>query len=547
MSLDSPLARLLAFALFAVLLTAACKAPGTSPVPSPTTTVPPKASPTSTTAPGIVAAFASVSVSAQAEGHLTRLEIVPDHPVVSAGDTIAFYVLAYDERGKPISLDELDVQWHSTDPLAGKVTPTGIFTAGAQRGVFDRSVQVIVSQTVEGKAVSLERLTSVSVIRPLTENDIARLEVLPNILQLEPNASATLSPLAVDRTGVPVTGVEYTWVMLNPLAGSVSEDGRFTSGTIEGVYPGAIRVVAAKRGDLTQTASAVISVTVQRLGGVGDPIKVNVFPQSISVRPGGNVAFRAIALDSRGNLVSNVTTGWSVRDPRVGTLDVQGRLTAGQTPGVYTSVVEVTVTDLDGKVFPLTARATVTVLTALAPQEKLQNIILAPQVLRLRPGESRRIIATALTNSGQTATGLLTSWTSRSPAVQVDKDGLVTALDQPGTYADAVSVSITAQVDDQVVTRSASATVIILGPLSRVEVVPRDVSVTPKQAVQFSFIAYDSNGLRLFDVIARWEVTDPRAGAIDNFGFFVTSALPGNYPNAIRVTVTPLVVAGRTG
>ncbi|MBI4201555.1 MAG: hypothetical protein HY532_00370 [Chloroflexi bacterium] len=497
-------------------------------------------------AQGRVVAYASVNVEERTQGRLTRLTIVPNHPVVSAGDTVVFSVLAYDEAGQPIAAGELDVEWRATDPQVGTMTASGILRAGVQRGVFDRAVQVTVSQMVEGRRVSVQALASVSIIGALSENDIARLEVLPSVVQLEPNGQTSFTPLAVDRSGVPVPGVDYTWEMLEPAAGSIAPGGRFTAGPQEGSFPAAIRVVAQKRSDLSQTATALIPVTILSLGAVQAPTKVNLFPQSISVRPGDVVEFRAIALDSRGNLVSNVQTQWRLAEPRAGSLDSRGQYSAGQISGTFPGVIEVTVQPLDFEgAPPLRATATITVLSPLDGKERLQSLVLAPQVLRLRPGESLRMTATALTNLGQVAAGATMTWSGDQSVVAVQPDGLVTALDRPGTYPDAVSALVTLSENGQVVTRQASGTVIILGPLARVEVVPQEVSVAPRQVVQFTFIAYDTQGIRLFDVLPQWEILDPAAGTIDDGGFFVAGAQPGQYEDVVRVTVR--VIGGSGG
>ncbi|MBI4311650.1 MAG: hypothetical protein HY681_07695, partial [Chloroflexi bacterium] len=80
----------------------------------------------------------------------------------------------------------------------------------------------------------------------------------------------------------------------------------------------------------------------------------------------------------------------------------------------------------------------------------------------------------------------------------------------------------------------------VLGALDRVNIVPQEVSVSPRQAVQFNVIAYDTNGVRLFDVIAAWEVLNPAAGTIDDLGFFIAGAKPGAFTDVIRVRVRVL-------
>ncbi|MBI4339446.1 MAG: hypothetical protein HY680_05785 [Chloroflexi bacterium] len=535
----SPLALSFVLALLAALLSLACgsRQPQGSPTPEPVATA--GSLPTPVT--DVVHGSASVTIEEKSLGSLTRLVVIPRNPVVAAGDTMLFSVLAYDETGKPMPQDELDLGWRTLDPLVGTITSAGLFRAGIQRGVFNSSIEVTVTQTLGGKTVTLQELASVSVIRPLSENDISRVEVLPGGVQMQPESQMVFTPLAVDRSGVPVPGVDYTWEVLDPRAGKMEPDGRFVSGVTEGSFPAALRVVAQKRTDPSQTAVSVVPVTVMALGRVQPPSKVNLYPQGISVRSGDTVEFRALALDPLGNLVQDVETTWRLRDPQAGELDNSGHFRAGQTPGTYPAVVETTVRPLKGEA-PVTLRATatVTVLASLTQPERLQSLTLAPQVLRLRPGESRRIVATALSATGESMASAAVEWSGDPRAIRVTQEGVVTALDRPGSYPDAVTVVVTAGEGEGRVTQKASATVIVLGPLARIDVIPSEASVAPRQAVQFTFIAYDVNGTRLFDVLATWEILDSRAGVIDNLGFFIAGTVPGRYRDVVRVVVRPM-------
>ncbi|MBI4312548.1 MAG: hypothetical protein HY681_12320, partial [Chloroflexi bacterium] len=483
-----------------------CDGKGTQLTPGPTPTRTQGAS-TIPAGTEFVMAFASVTIEEKTQARLTRLDIVPRHPVIASGDTLLFSVLAYDEANRPIPGDELAVRWQTTDLQVGFISPTGVFRAGTQRGVFDKAIQVSVTQSLNGRTVTVQDLASVSVIRTLSENDISRVQVLPGVVQLEPRGQMLFTPLAVDRSGVPVPNVVYTWEALDPAAGEIGQDGKFTGGSVEGEYPAALRVVAQKRSDPSQTASAVVSVTIQALGNPQPPSKVNLFPQSLTVRPGDVIDFRALTLDSQGNLVRDVQTEWVLREPRAGDLDGRGRFRAGTLPGTYPAAVEVTVTPQGGaSARPLRATATVTVLSPVADAERLQSILLSPQVVRLRPGESRKLTVSTVSNLGEGLTPAQTVWTAEAPELQVTQDGVVTALDRPGAYLDGVNVTVTAGEGEARVVQKVSATVIVLGALDRVNIVPQEVSVSPRQAVQFNVIAYDTNGVRLFDVIAAWEV-----------------------------------------
>ena len=350
-----------------------------------------------------------------------------------------------------------------------------------------------------------------------------------------------LAALALDRTGVPVQGVDLTWDMLNADAGSINPDGRFTSGDTLRSFPGAVRVVAQKKGDPTQVFATTVSVVVRELGAVDTPSKVNLYPQAVSLRPGDIIEFRALTLDDKGNLFENIETVWELKDPSVGELDSQGRFHAGAIPGNYPNLVEVTVTPL-GMDEPITLQATATirVLEPIEASEQLQRLLLTPEILRLRSGESIKVTAIALTRSGDLAFSPTMRWSGQENVLEVSPDGVVTAIGQPGTYRDALKVEATTGESADQTTQTASATVTILGPLFRVEIVPREVQVTPSQFVQFTYIAYDVNGVRLFDVIGSWEVTDGTAGSINVLGLFTAGESPAQYQDVVKVVVKRL-------
>lgn len=488
-----------------------------------------------------IVSFISVTVAEASQQRLSRVNVIPRHAIVPAGEAAVFSFLAYDAQGNSLPPAQLTARWRSLDFQAGSITRSGVFHAGFQRGVFTQAVEVSVIQEVEGRLVELQGLASVSVIRPLSELDISRVQVIPNELQVESGARLSLVALALDRNGIPVPEARFSWEMLDPRAGSISANGRFVSGAETGSFPAAIRVVAHHRDDPTQTATATVPVTVLEEGGVEFPSKVNLYPQAVILRSGDTIEFRALAIDRKGNLLRDADTSWVLKDPRVGRLDGRGRFRAGSAPGTYPNLVEVTVTPIGaGAPLPLKATATVTILEPVTNPRRLERLFLTPQVVRLRAGESVRMVARAVTRGGAALPSSSLRWQGRGDVVEVRPNGTVIALDRPGVYSDAVTVTVSQEEAGASVTLTASASVIILGPLSRVELVPRTVVLSPGQAVQVTALAYDVNGARLFDAGASWTVLDKRAGTVDANGLFVAGRTPGEYKDVLRVAVKRL-------
>ncbi|MSQ22653.1 MAG: hypothetical protein EXR53_05020, partial [Dehalococcoidia bacterium] len=127
-------------------------------------------------------AFASVTVGVVRQRRLSRVVVIPSHMVLPAGETAVFSAVGYDSQGAAVPPQEVESRWRMLDPQAGAVTRTGVFRSGFRRGVYNQAVMVTVSQEVDGRLVEIQALASVSIIRPLSEQDISRVQVLPSEL-----------------------------------------------------------------------------------------------------------------------------------------------------------------------------------------------------------------------------------------------------------------------------------------------------------------------------------------------------------------------------
>ena len=478
---------------------------------------------------------ASVTIAEIVEQRLSRITIIPSHAIAPAGERLVFSAIAFDQNGR--SLGNVEMRWSMKDTLAGSISAAGVFRAAVNPGIFSNAVEVSATQPLGGELVRLQALASVSITRSLSEHDIDRVQVLPTTVQVEPGARVQLAALALDRDGIPVPDVTFAWEMVDPAAGAIDERGRFLAGEDVGSFPRAVRILGFKRLDPSQTVATAVSVEIRQAGTGEPPSKVNLFPQAITLRPGDAVEFRALVLDSRGNLYERVEASWALKNPAAGNLDDQGLFRAGLQPGIYPNLIEVTVTPVgvDPPII-LKAAASVTVLQSAKDADRLQRVFLSQQVVRLKPGESTQLTATAISSKGLAIRPSFARWLTAQDVAEVTPDGRVTATGAPGIYPDAISV----EVEDEGIVQTSKATLVILGPLARVEVVPSEVTAAPNQVIQFIYIAYDSNGVRLFETSATWEILDEAAGRIDKFGLFVAGGISGEYRDVVRVTVTQL-------
>ena len=84
--------------------------------------------------------------------------------------------------------------------------------------------------------------------------------------------------------------------------------------------------------------------------------------------------------------------------------------------------------------------------------------------------------------------------------------------------------------------RARSAAVQVRGPLIRVEVEPSSFVIQAGESRSMRARGFDANGLEIPLFLTQWTLADPRAGQIDQGGFFTAGDEPGRYEAAIRVT-----------
>jgi hypothetical protein len=184
------------------------------------------------------------------------------------------------------------------------------------------------------------------------------------------------------------------------------------------------------------------------------------------------------------------------------------------------------------------AVASITVDTAFGAINRpltAPKAVIFPERIEMSSAESFNFSVVALDERGRQVRNPNVSW-ELDPAIgQVDEFGRVRVVGAPGEYANVLRATVTlGNVGTQVV-QKLTATVVIRGPLSGVEIRPSPAEVVPRGRLQFRATAYDANGVVLPDVAFVWSVLDSRAGSISRDGFFRAGQASGEYPDSIRV------------
>ena len=488
-----------------------------------------------------VSASADVVIVDKGTPRLASVQPVPGHFTISPGETISLSGIAFDQEGR--ELDAASIRWQVADPNVGTITPSGVFRAGFTTGTFDQAL-VVTARSPEGMEVGIvQAATSVTVEEFDRQLVPVNIVFFPEIVEVAATESLLLTALAVDANGVVIPDMDFKWEVLKPLAGSISGGNRLTATSNIGTFADAVKVTLIQTEEAGEVPiSASLDVTVLDLENVADRIVASVLPGVISLRPGEQIRFTTLFLDSKGNQITPVEPVWEILDNQAGTIDQRGRFTAAESPEIYVDVVRVTA-GLPDTNETLIATATVAIVdvsppAAVAPESFRVEIF--PARVVLSPGESTRVTIISLDGDVQFLSTANIDWSLNPPEVAaVSQFVNVTAHDFPGVYEDAIRAQVTVQTENGPVIKEVRSTLIIRDVLDSVEVTPQIATAARGDKVQFRAVARDRNGVLVPDVTFRWKVSNPEegpaVGTIDAGGLFTVQGPPGNYPGAVQV------------
>ena len=107
------------------------------------------------------------------------------------------------------------------------------------------------------------------------------IRVFPEVAEVEPDETVQLLAMAVDANGVVIPNRKINWEILRPIAGSISQDGRFTAGTAIGEFSQTIRVTMVDDGAQDQPAITTgLDVRVLDPAGESSQVSAAALPRS---------------------------------------------------------------------------------------------------------------------------------------------------------------------------------------------------------------------------------------------------------------------------
>ncbi|MCH7607074.1 MAG: hypothetical protein IIC94_00675 [Chloroflexi bacterium] len=481
-----------------------------------------------------VEASADIHIVASAVSRVASVRPVPDGLAVPRGGIIVFTAVAEDSAGR--FLADVDFRWRMRDPLAGTVSDRGLFTAGSVPGVYTGVVEVTAVQRTDAGEFVATGVASVVVTSGFIDISIVSVTIFPSTATVRPGERVAMRPGALGNFGGLVQDLALVWRVTDPAVGEIDQNGILTAGSTPGFYEDVVQVQARR---LTGSAPPVIgtaSVRILSLEEARGGVRAVVGPSVVVGRPGERFPLVLFAFDFQGRSVPLGDVRWQVRDPDVGVVD-RDRLILGDTPGQYPASVRATAT-LGGAYEGRAVSADLDVLVQRPLAQALGvpgDAQVVPEVIRLGHGARARVSLLYFDADGVAVTTGDVEWRFDDDIVTVDARGRVSAVGPPGVYPGAIS-AIAPAFDGE--PQMASATVIVLGPMVRAEIVPGVVSLDVDGLAQFAALAFDAADNRLFDVQFAWELAEGTPGSVTASGLYVAGDRPGDYDGGLRLKAT---------
>ena len=159
---------------------------------------------------------------------------------------------------------------------------------------------------------------TVTMVTDGTGTEEPKVEITAPMTDLAQGAMEQLAATYYDDHGDAVSQTTFTWTSSTPAVATVASDG-----TVTGVAPGETMIKAAANGvESDPLTLTVVADTNQEV------VAVTIAPPSATLAPGDTQAFAAIATNSSGDVLSNVSFTWATDATDVATVDADGLVTA---------------------------------------------------------------------------------------------------------------------------------------------------------------------------------------------------------------------------
>jgi hypothetical protein len=259
-------------------------------------------------------------------------------------------------------------------------------------------------------------------------------------------------------------------------------------------------------------AFALLSAACGDASGPEQLETLTISPVTATVAVNGTVQFAAAGTRAGTSETRIKGEVWTVTGG--GTVDDEGRFTAGSTPGTSTVTVA-----CGGR----TAVATVTVTAG-----PLATITVTPNPATLAVGAQQQFTAVGRDAAGNVV-AITPVWSTTNPPGTINAaTGLFTAGNTVGTFANSVRATSG--------TIFGTATVnVTAGALATITVTPNPVTLGIGAQQQFTAVGRDAGG-NVVAITPVWSTTDPPGTINASTGLFTAGNTVGGYANSVRAT-----------
>jgi len=402
---------------------------------------------------------------------IDAVEVTPPSPTVRAGATVALTARARDANGNIVPVSPL--AWSTSNALVATVSATGVVSATAPG-----TARIAVS----ARGVSATATVTV------TERPVASLAMTPAVAAVRVGGTVLIRAQPLDADNVPLVGRPIAWTSSDPTVARVD-----AAGTVTGVAPGAVTIVATCEG---RTAQSAVTITLP-------PIQtVTVTPSQDTLPVGTDRQFAVTLRDAAGVALLGRVVVWSSSNVAVAAVTATGNVIALQ-PG--------------SAIISASSEGRVGSATVVVPARLAGAVALTPSVSTLTVGSTLTLQAQITDNAGNVLTNRPLTFASDAPAVAaVTAAGLVTAL-APG------NARITATSEGK--TGLASVQVVPL-PVAALEITPASASLFVGDVRPFTATARAANGTVLAGRSIVWRSGAPGVITVSGSGM-VTGVAPG--------------------
>ena len=480
-------------------------------------------------------ASASVFITSQtdASSKIKDIRISPASIVVDRDETIKLSARVYGADG--LALPDVECVWTAADPRAGTISNDGIFSAGANPGIFEDAISVTSVQDSFTGLQYASATASVTVIGEASTSILTEVAILPGSPTVLGGQIYRLRAVGFDEDGLIIQGISFVWRVNDSVLGRVNDTGYLTVEALEGTYRDAVSVTGIWDG---VEISRAVDVTVLETPESDDFLNVQVLPQRFQLDSGGRLQLRAVALNGLGELVNGTELRWSIIDSDAGSIGSDGLFFAGDTPGVYTEAVRVEAIVPGQQGLTRAVDFASVVIRSEQTTRRLENVRIFPGAATVTPKGRVLLTTLAVDEFGDPVKNVLVSWATTQDGVgEMDDLGRFVATGSPGKYPDALQVTVIQQLGDETIARTETVDVIITGALTDLEIRPKLTTIDSGQSVHFSVLGLDENGVALSGLVVLWSVTDDEIGIIDAFGNFTAGDSSGLHSDVIRAEV----------